>query len=141
MFLKGDFVMRPDRWLWVLALCAGGCASKMEVYSPETAPEYLTARETSFFRHGPSQPGRPDKLAANTFVQLQSKDPAYCVVRLPDGRSGYVATEDLRVAPPAGRAVADGELFPEQFVRVDSPLPEPDFSLPIEEVPETKAGR
>lgn len=129
--------MRPDRWFWAVTLCLGGCASKTEVFTSENSPEYLTMRETSLFRYGPSQPGRPDKLPPQTFVQLQSKDPAYCVVRLPDGRSGYVATEDLRVAPPAGRAVDGNELFPEQFARVDPPLPEPDFSLPIEEVPRT----
>lgn len=131
--------MKPDRWLWVVALCLGGCASKMEVFTPENSPEYLTTRETSLFRQGPSQPGRPDKLPPQTFVLLQSKDSAYCVVKLSDGRTGYVATEDLRVAPPEGRAVADSELFPEQFARIDPPLPlpEPDFSLPIDEVPKT----
>jgi hypothetical protein len=94
---------------------------------------------TPLFRHGPSQPGRADELPAETHLRLQSHEASYCVVKLPDGRSGYVATEDLRPAPPAGRAVAHDALFPEEYASaVDVKLPEPDFLTPIEEVPESE---
>lgn len=127
--------MKHNRWLLGLGLCLTGCASRMEVFAPDRAPEYMVARETPIYKNGPSQPGRPDQLPPETFVHLKARDAAYSVVVLPDGRSGYVATEDLRPAPPAGRAVAETELFPEKyadFAAVD--LPEPDFLLPVEDV-------
>ncbi len=127
--------MKYNRWLLGLGLCLTGCASRMEVFAPDQAPEYMVARTTPFYKNGPSQPGRPDQLPPETFVQLKARDAAYSVVALPDGRSGYVATEDLRPAPPTGRAVAGAELFPEKYADFAAVnLPEPDLTLPVEDI-------
>ena len=111
-----------------------GCAP-MEVYTSENSPEYMTVKKTPFFLHGPKQPGAPDVLQPQTFVKLQRKEYGFSVIQLDDGRSGYIATEDIRQAPPAGRAVNEDELFPQR--RIEStfvPPPEPNFSLPVGEV-------
>ncbi len=111
-----------------------GCAP-LEVYTLENSPEYMTVKKTPFFLHGPKQPGPPDVLKPQTFVKLQRKEYGYSVIQLDDGRSGYIATDDMRKAPPTGRAVNEDELFPQRRVESTFVLPpEPDFSLPVEEV-------
>jgi len=127
----------------LVSLVLFGCAP-VEVYTPENSPEYMTIKKTPFFRYGPKQPGEPDVLQAQTFVKLQRKEYGYSVIQLADGRSGYIATDDIRRAPPAGRAVNQDELFPRhQDEQTFVPPSEPDFSQPVEEVTtkqETKGG-
>ncbi len=74
-------------------------------------------------------------LARETFVRLLSKEDGFSRVQLADGRAGYVATEDLRPASAAGRAVANAELFPERAVELAPHVPESDFSMPVSEIP------
>lgn len=138
MLSNGAFVMKHDRWLLLgLGLGLGGCASTREAFAPDRAPEYMVLRETSFFLRGPAQPGRPDKLPKQTIVRLRIKENGYSVVQLSDGRTGYVADEDLRLAPPQGRAVAESELYPERFADfAAADLPEPDLSLPVNDIPQ-----
>lgn len=126
--------MKPDfRILGMIALCCFGCASP-EVYTSENAPEFMTNRKSSFFIRGPQQPGAPEELPPQTFFRLMRKEPGYSVVQLGDGRSGYIANEDIRLAPPSGRSVSDEELFPEKYVRARYVEPEPDFSMPVQEI-------
>lgn len=128
--------MRPRPWLAGFVVLAG-CAAPRESFTANTAPEYMIIRQASFFRHGPAQSGRPEKLAPQTVVRLMRKESGYCVVQLADGRNGYIAGDELKVAPPRGRAVTGDELYPE---RLAPPLPEPDFSQPVEEVPVASAA-
>ena len=111
---------------------ACAACTHMEVFAPAKAPEYIVDEETDFYRYGPSQPGRPDEIPAHTiFKVLEKEDGGYSVVELTDGRQGYVATENIRVAPPTAPAVPHDTLFPP----VEPSLPEPDFRKPVSEIP------
>lgn len=131
--------MKPNLLLCGLIFSLAGCAAP-EKYTRDNAPEFMTTRQTAFYKHGPQQPGAPEILAAQTFVRVLQKDSGYTFAQLADGRTGYLATEDLRLAPPGARAVAEAELFPERSV-VAAPLPEPDFTLPVDDVPRTAPSK
>ena len=125
--------MKPEYAIFAaIALGYPGC-TPVQVYAPDQAPEYVTKRKVDFFPYGPQQPGPPEILERETFVKIQSWEPGYSKVTLGDGRSGYVANEEIRVAPPAARPVADEELFPERYALL---IPEPDLTMPVEDVPE-----
>jgi hypothetical protein len=117
---------------FILISFCGGCAHDV-TYSPDQAPEYMTDGDTKFFLHGPLQPGLPDELPPQTFVHVLRKEYGYSLVQLSDGRSGYVANENIRVAPPDAPAVSTAELFPETDPIVNEP--EPDLTLPVAEMP------
>ena len=114
--------------IFVLAGCSG-----IETFDRKSAPEYVTVKAADFFVHGPMQPGRPAELPAQEFVKLVGKDSGYSIVLLGDGRRGWVDSRCIRPAPPAGRAVAEEEVFPEKAL---PPPPEPDLKLPVDDVPQ-----
>ena len=78
----------------------GGCAS--ETFAPEVAPEYVVIRVFSpFYRMGPQQGGGPDtSLRAGTRVKLLRREMGFSLVQLQDMRTGYLANENMTVAPP-----------------------------------------
>jgi hypothetical protein len=127
--------MKLKGCLLAVGLVASSCATVRQSYEPGREPEMMTTRETAFYLHGPAQPGRPEMLAPQTFVALSQQESGFSRVRLDDGRFGYLATEDLRVAPPSGRAVAEAELFPERIENVALNFPEPDLTLPVADLP------
>lgn len=56
---------------------------------------------TPLYRTGPQQPNGPDQsLPKDTLVTLLKKSFGFSRVQLENGLNGYVATEDLQVAPP-----------------------------------------
>ncbi len=124
--------MKPENVL--LAAVAWSCAgcTPVHVFAPSDAPEFVTIRQARFYQYGPLQPGRPEKLDRETFVRLSTWEPGYSKVQLADGRSGYVANEEIRLAPPAARPVGDEELFPERYAVL---MPEPDLTMPVADVP------
>ena len=65
-------------------------------------PYYVVKADfTPLFRTGPQQPNGPDQsLPKNTLAALLRKSFGYSRVQLENGLIGYVATEDLRLAPP-----------------------------------------
>lgn len=115
-------------------LAVAGCAH-VETFDRESAPEYVTVKATDFFVHGPMQPGRAIELPPQEFVKVLSRDSGFSIVLLGDGQSGWVDSRSIRPAPPAGRAVTEEEVFPENAVKLP-PLPEPDLKLPVEDVPQ-----
>lgn len=134
--------MKLESWMAAVIL-AGFCAgcAPVEVYSPDKAPEYMTSKEASFFIRGPQQPGAPEILPPETFVRLMRKEYGYSVVKLDDDRAGYIANDDIRVAPPSARAVSDQQLFPERYAAEVVNLPEPDLTLPVAEVETPKPAK
>lgn len=84
----------------LIALALAACATQS--YSPDQAPEYVVIREfAKFYRLGPMQARGPDSsLPVQTRVKLLRKEMGYYYVMLEDGRAGYVASEDLTLAPP-----------------------------------------
>ncbi|MFZ4777168.1 MAG: hypothetical protein ACOYM3_17500 [Terrimicrobiaceae bacterium] len=77
-----------------------GCA--METFAPEVAPEYVMIRDFSaFYRLGPQQGRGPDaSLRTGTRVKLLRREMGFSLVQLEDLRTGYVANENMTVAPP-----------------------------------------
>lgn len=80
----------------------GACATT-QTYKPEEAPEMITTNDfVPFYRIGPQQSGGPDaSLPADTRVKLLKKEFGFALVKLEDGRTGYVPAETLAVAPPS----------------------------------------
>jgi len=78
----------------------GGCAT--ETFAPDAAPEYVVIRDFSpFYRMGPQQGRGPDtSLRAGTRVKLLRREMGFSLVQLEDLRTGYVANENMTVAPP-----------------------------------------
>lgn len=126
--------MKPENVLLALvALSCAGCTPVRE-YAPSEKPEFVTIRQAKFYQYGPLQPGQPETLERETFVHLSTWEPGFSKVQLPDGRTGYVANEAIRLAPPAARAVGDEELFPERYT---VQLPEPDLTMPVADIPDS----
>ena len=111
--------MKVEPAVFLVSLVLGGCAA------PEVFPggrEYVVRSDVDYFRNGPAQPGQPEKLPRGTFLQVLSKEPAYSLVRLADGRSGYIATDHISPAPPTAPAVPFDP--PEVFETVEPSLPD-----------------
>lgn len=121
--------MRRKRLLLLSSLFLAGCSA------PEVFPggrEFVVKREAEYFCHGPAQPGRPEKLPSGTFLQVLSKDSAYSYVKIADGRTGYVATENIAPAPPTAPAVP---FDPPEKMEIFEP-PAPDFREVPAEIPD-----
>lgn len=122
-------------WGSLPVLLLAGCVAT-ENFAPGTSPEYMASRPTPLYRYGPMQPGRPETLGTGVSFRLLSRGPGYSRIEFENGTSGYVATEDIRRAPPTGGAVSVINLFPPRPTPVpEPPLPEPDLQMPVEEVP------
>jgi len=85
---------------WALAIFLGGCA--METFAPDVAPEYVIIRDFSaFYRLGPQQGRGPDaSLRTGTRIKLLRREMGFSLVQIEDLRTGYVANENMAVAPP-----------------------------------------
>ena len=97
--------MKP-RGLFQLAvalLLATGCASngKLKAFSGGTDSWYaVAANQTPFYRYGPQQGNGPDmQLPHDSIMKVIRPSFGYVKVKLQDGESGYVASEDIRPAP------------------------------------------
>ncbi len=86
--------------LLVASFFLSSCAT--ETYEPSAAPEYMSTRDFSpFYRLGPQQGRGPDAtLRAGTRFKLLRREMGFSYVQLEDGRTGYVANENMSVAPP-----------------------------------------
>jgi len=101
------------------------------------AGECVTSRQTDFFADGPAQPGPPIKLPPQEFVDVVRHESGYSIVKLQDGRSGWVDSTCIRTAPPLAKAAREDEVFPENAASIDTALdfPAPDLTLPVDEIP------
>jgi hypothetical protein len=86
----------------VAGLLAGGCASsgKPKIFSGGTDSWYaVAANQTPFYRYGPQQAKGPDmQLPHDSIMKVIRPSFGYVKVKLQDGESGYVASEDIRLA-------------------------------------------
>lgn len=87
----------------VASLLIAGCASngKLKVFSGGTESWYAVAsNQTPFYRYGPQQGNGPDtQLPHDSIMKVIRPSFGYVKVKLQDGASGYVASEDIRPAP------------------------------------------
>ncbi len=95
------------------AMLAAGCASsgKPKVFSGGTDTWYaVAASQTPFYRYGPQQGNGPDmQLPHDSIMQVIRPSFGYVKVKLQDGESGYVASEDIR---PAADTLVEEKLAP-----------------------------
>ncbi len=150
-----DFAERKNlRTLFArLLICFAGVAlagCAMESFAPDAAPEYVVIRDyTAFYRLGPQQGRGPDAtLRTGDRVKLLRREMGYSLVQIEDLRTGYVANENMTVAPPrppeqvrpVDTAAAstkrrtrsrsdDGPLYSGPQVN-DTPLPDPNLPPP-----------
>jgi hypothetical protein len=67
----------------------------------------IMADSAPFYQYGPQQSYGPDKkLPKDALVTLIRSSFGYCKVKLASGEQGYVASQDIQVAPPAMVAAA-----------------------------------
>ncbi len=67
----------------------------------------ITAPTTAFFKYGPAQSFGPDTtLARGTVVTMLESTWGFCHVMTENGLSGYVASDDLKPAPPSSQTAA-----------------------------------
>lgn len=124
----------------LLPVIATSCGTTQN-FSPEEAPDYMVIRDyTPFFRTGPMQSRGPDaSLPTQTRVKVFRLEMGYSLVQLDDLRTGYVANENIAVAPPrrpekeepeparrsrSSSSSSNGERFRGEELN-DIPLPDP----------------
>jgi len=62
----------------------------------------ITAPKSAFYKYGPAQSFGPDTtLTQGTIVTMLESTWGYCHVMTESGLGGYVASDDLKPAPPA----------------------------------------
>lgn len=149
-FIKFHYSLSGVTRLFLLlpiAIFLSGCAT--ETFAPDVAPEYVVIRDfTPFYRMGPQQGRGPDtSLRTGIRVKLLRREMGFSLVQLEDLRTGYVANENMTVAPPrppeqikqeeevaatkkrGGRRGDDGPLYSGPQVN-DTPLPDPNVPPP-----------
>src|SRR5436190_14193336 len=88
----------------LVALLAAGCASSLKPALSGTTGGWFSvaASQTPFYRYGPQQGNGPDmQLPQDSIMKVIRPSFGYVKVKLQDGESGYVASEDIRPAAPA----------------------------------------
>ena len=132
----------------VLATLLPGCASRSR--NPVTRANSgkifaVTANQTSFYRYGPQQgSGADQQLPKDTLVTLIRPSFGYCKVQLLENSAeGYVASEDIRPAPPTLLAALNpattdpGISSGSENFDVNSSEPPPPEALPDPDLPPT----
>lgn len=104
----------------------------------------VTADKTSFYRYGPQQGnGADEELPRNTLVTLIRPSFGYCKVQLMSGaQEGYVASEDIKPAPPTmlaaltAPAVRESATSSSDVEHFDVRSTDPNFVPPPEALPD-----
>ena len=136
----------------VLAACAGGNPSPLTASGGKLFS--VTAAETAFFKYGPQQGNGPDsELPRDTLVTLIRPSFGYSKVQLvKDGQQGFVASDDIKIAPatlvaaltaptpdPTNPRARGGERF--RFNTKEPRLAPPPEQLPDPDLPPESSPR
>jgi hypothetical protein len=124
--------------------CLSGCAltRKNILHASDGAKLYaVTAPKAAFYKFGPQQGGGPDmELPRDTLITLIRPSFGYCKVQLATGEQGYVANEDIKIAPPALVAAANapppGSESSAHGERFELNSSDPRLAVPPEDLPE-----
>lgn len=134
----------------ILTVLLTSCATPT-TFTPEEAPEYVVIHNyTPFYRTGPMQSRGPDaSLPLKTRLKVLSLEMGYSRVQLEDQRTGYVANENIAVAPPPpkeeeepsrsrrSRSSSSGERYYGEQVNdipLPDPVPPPDLNIAPEDI-------
>jgi hypothetical protein len=94
----------PSGIVTLLALCGTSCSTTDSAApTASSSGKYyaVSVKEAEFYRYGPQQGNGPDeKLPQDTLVMLIRPSFGYSKVQLMNGQQGYVASQDIRAAPP-----------------------------------------
>ena len=90
--------------LTLLVGCVTSCSTS-DLGAPTTSNSgkyyAVSAKRAEFYLYGPQQASGPDlKLPQDTLVMLIRPSFGYSKVKLMNGQQGYVASQDIRAAPP-----------------------------------------
>ena len=102
----------------------------------------VVTEKTSFYRYGPQQGNGPDQtLPKDTLMTLIRPSFGYCKVHLLEGADGYVASEDIKPAPPTLLAALNPPHPPTESENFDiqSSEPPPPEGLPAPDLPPSTA--
>ncbi len=127
--------MKPELSI-LAAMLLAGCQT-VETFDQEMPPEYVTATRADFFARGPAQMTPPEKIEKEVFVKVLKKDSGFAVVKLLDGRTGYIPFVELKPAPQEAPEVPFDPAIVEEIVEV----PLPDFQVVPDELPEKHRKR
>lgn len=89
--------------LTLLALSGTSCSTSSVGPTASNSGKYyaVSVKEAEFYLYGPQQGNGPDqKLPQDTLVLLIRPSFGYSKVQLMNGQQGYVASQDIRAAPP-----------------------------------------
>jgi hypothetical protein len=93
----------PAVALILLVHFLAGCASGQGTARLAKVGKFyaVTSDKTAFYKYGPQQGNGADlELPKDTLLTLVKSSFGYCKVTLTSGEQGYVAKEDINVAPP-----------------------------------------
>jgi hypothetical protein len=81
------------------ALWLSGCAT--QTFEPGKEPAYMVSGDfAKFYLAGPAQERGPDAtLRTGEIFKLLRREMGYSYIQLEDGRSGYIANEEMEPAP------------------------------------------
>ena len=85
--------------LFIVAACLTGCATQS--FDPDKAPEFLVQSDYApFYSLGPGQERGPDaSLQRGERVKILRREFGFSYVEIKDGRTGYIANEEITPAP------------------------------------------
>ena len=98
--------LAPFLTLTLSASLLAGCATSKKADATATGNKKedwyaVVAPQTPFYHYGPQQGSGPDsQLSKDSIMKVIRPSFGYVKVQLQDGQSGYVASEDIRPAPP-----------------------------------------
>ena len=102
--------------LTLLAVCATSCStSDLGAPTASNSGKYyaVSVKQAAFYFYGPQQANGPDqKLPQDTLIMLIRPSFGYSKVKLMNGQQGYVATQDIRAAPPELVSAATAPTIP-----------------------------
>jgi hypothetical protein len=128
----------------IAILCLSGCAlTRRNILNASDGEKLyaVTKDKAAFYKFGPQQGGGPDmELPRDTLLTLIRPSFGYCKVHLTNGQEGYVASEDIKIAPPALVAAANapppGTAPTTHGERFDLNSTDPRLAVPPEDLPE-----
>lgn len=129
----------------------GGCGSGGSSAKVVRSGKYyaVTSEKAAFYKYGPQQGSGADlQLPRDTLLTMIRSSFGYCKVTLTSGEQGYVAREDINVAPPSLVAAvtnppgssSHGEQFnlnsnDPRLIAPPEPLPDTNPVMPVEPDP------
>src|SRR5881394_773512 len=117
----GDLAMKVSSCvlggvLTLLAVCTTSCStSDLGAPTASNNGKYyaVSVKQAAFYLYGPQQANGPDqKLPQDTLMMLIRPSFGYSKVKLMNGQQGYVATQDIRAAPPELVSAATAPTIP-----------------------------